>query len=365
MRVAGIDCGTNSIRLLIADVPGARAPLDDVVRRMDVVRLGQGVDQAGEFAADALERTFAQVEEYAQLCREHGVESIRFAATSAARDARNRDVFLSGVRARMGVPAQVLNGEAEARASFRGAASVLSNGAASGATSVLSEGTAPGAAATSSAMPPSAALPRSDVAGAGALAASPLLAVDLGGGSTEIVLGSLVGGVISEFSMDVGCVRMHERHLHDDPPTSEQIAAARADVNAALDAAERVVDFGASHALVGLAGTVTTLTAKSLGLEAYDPSRIHGSRLTPSEVIATCEWFLAAPRSTRAALGFMHPGRVDVIAAGALVWEETVKRIAQRMAEGGHALEAVVTSEHDILDGVALWAAEEVQAPQW
>ncbi|MBE6485095.1 MAG: exopolyphosphatase, partial [Actinomycetaceae bacterium] len=252
---------------------------------------------------------------------------------------------------------QVLSGEAEARASFRGAASVLSDGAALGTAAAPPVPEAVSRVAEAASRVAEMAQPVVETA--------PLLAVDLGGGSTEIVLGSLAGGVMAEYSMDVGCVRMHERHLHSDPPTPEQIAAARADVNAALDAAEQVVDFGAAYSLVGLAGTVTTLTAKSLGLEAYDPSRIHGSRLAPSEVIATCEWFIAASRSSRAALGFMHPGRVDVIAAGALVWEETVKRIAQRMAQNGHALETVVTSEHDILDGVALWAAEEAQAPRW
>jgi len=324
VRVAGIDCGTNSIRLLIADVPGADEPLTDVVRDMNVVRLGRGVDRTGEFAQDALERTFAKTEEYAALCRENGVESIRFAATSAARDARNKDVFLDGIRQRLGVPVQILSGDDEARTSFEGASSVLS----------------------------------SDVP-------KRVIAVDLGGGSTEVVLGELGGGVVSDFSMDVGCVRMYERHMHSDPATSEEIAAARADVRAMLDLAEERVDLRSAEGLVGLAGTVTTLTAKALGLAAYDPERIHGSTLSVDEVVEACEWFIHSSRPEREALGFMHPGRVDVMPAGALVWEEVVRRVSARMAEAGRELSGVVTSEHDILDGMALWAAREPQRPDW
>lgn len=323
MRVAGIDCGTNSIRLLIADVPGERGPLDDVVRLMDVVRLGQGVDRTGQFDSVALERTLAKVREYADLCREHGVESIRFAATSATRDALNRDEFLSGVRERLGVPVQVLTGDEEARTSFDGAASVM-----------------------------------------GVDGPTPVIVVDLGGGSTEVVLGELGEGAVADHSMNVGCVRMHERHMTSDPATAEQIAAARADVNAALDEAEQGVDFSSARGLVGLAGTVTTLTARALGLEEYDASRIHGTELSVEQVVEVCEWFIHSSKAERDALGYMHPGRSDVMAAGALVWEEVVKRVAARMEESGHPLGAVVTSEHDILDGMALWAAKEPQPPR-
>ncbi|MDN6486791.1 MAG: Ppx/GppA phosphatase family protein [Ancrocorticia sp.] len=323
MRVAGIDCGTNSIRLLIADVPGERGPLDDVVRLMDVVRLGQGVDRTGQFDPVALERTLTKVGEYADLCREHGVESIRFAATSATRDASNRDEFLSGVRERLGVPVQVLTGDQEAGTSFDGAASVM-----------------------------------------GVDGPTPVIVVDLGGGSTEVVLGELGEGAVADHSMNVGCVRMHERHMASDPATAEEIAAARADVNAALDAAEQDVDFSSARGLVGLAGTVTTLTARALGLEQYDASRIHGTELTVDQVVEVCEWFIHSSKAERDALGYMHPGRSDVMAAGALVWEEVVKRVAARMEESGHPLGAVVTSEHDILDGMALWAAKEPQPPR-
>lgn len=338
MRVAGIDCGTNSIRLLIADVEGEPGAfkLHDHTRLMRVVRLGEGVDRTGEFSAGALERTFAQVEEYAVLCREAEVESLRFAATSAARDARNREVFLEGVRARIGVYPQVISGEQEAACSFEGAANVLQ----------------------------------------GRLDASRVLAVDLGGGSTELVLGELngEGGVRGAYSMNVGCVRMHERHLSTLPLSEAAIEAARADVRAALDEAEQHVDISQAEALIGLAGTVTTITAHYLGLAHYDPEAIHGTQMTPADVREVCEWFIHSSRQEREALGFMHPGRIDVIDAGALVWEEVVARVAERYAQaratgqdvqaGGGEL-TVITSEHDILDGIALWAAREPQEVRW
>ncbi|MDP9801243.1 exopolyphosphatase/guanosine-5'-triphosphate,3'-diphosphate pyrophosphatase [Arcanobacterium wilhelmae] len=324
MRVAGIDCGTNTIRLLIADVPGeAGAPLADVVREMEVVRLGQGVDRTGQFDPQALERTLVMVDRFAAQCREHGVESVRFAATSATRDASNRAQFIDGVRERLGVEPQVITGEQEAAASFSGAISVLPAGA-----------------------------------------PSPLIAVDLGGGSTELALGTAEGEVLAAFSMNVGSVRMRERHLVSDPPTAAEVAAARADVNAALDEAEAHVDLAAARGVIGLAGTVTTVTAQALGLDSYQPQRIHGAQLSLEQIEETCEWFIAAPFEKGGTPGYMHPGRVDVIGAGALVWEEVVKRIAARTAQAGHPITHVVTSEHDILDGLALWAAREPQAPQ-
>lgn len=324
MRVAGIDCGTNSIRLLIADTgtQSHAGELTDVVRTMKVVRLGAGVDRTGEFDATALARTLDAVSEYAQLCAEHGVESIRFAATSATRDARNRDEFIDGVVALLGVEPQVLSGQEEAATSFAGAISAR-----------------------------------------GCESASPLIAVDLGGGSTEIALGTADGKIISAFSMDVGCVRMHERHLQSDPLQEQQIQAARIDVRDWLDRAEEVVDLGQARAVIGLAGSVTTITALALGLDEYDPKRIHGTALTLEETDRACEWFIRSTAQEREKLGFMHPGRVDVINAGALVWQEVVRRIAQRMDEAGHVLEHVTTSEHDILDGLALWAACDPNKP--
>lgn len=331
MRVAGIDCGTNSIRLLIADVEGEAGAwqLHDHTRLMRVVRLGEGVDRTGEFSRAALDRTFAQVEEYAALCREAGVTSVRFAATSAARDAGNREEFLEGVRSRIGVYPQIISGEQEAACSFEGAAHVLH----------------------------------------GRMDTSRVLAVDLGGGSTELVLGELdgEGGVRGAYSMNVGCVRMHERHLSELPLSPQAIEAARADVRAALDEAEKHVDFSQAQALIGLAGTVTTITARYLDLNRYDPQAIHGTQMRVDDVREVCEWFIHSSREEREALGFMHPGRIDVIDAGALVWEEVVARVAERYAHvhGGSEELAVITSEHDILDGIALWAAREPQEVVW
>lgn len=312
-RVAAIDCGTNSIRLLIADVAGGS--LTDVVRTMTVVRLGQGVDSTGEFAADALDRTFAAVDQYAAMCREHDVESIRFVATSATRDVTNRDVFLEGVRDRIGVVPEVITGEEEARLSFRGATSVLDSSH-----------------------------------------DAPFLVIDLGGGSTEVVLGT--DGPEAAHSMDVGCVRMTERHLVSDPPEADEIAAAVADIHRAIDAAFEGVPVERTRTLVGLAGSITTVTAHALGLHSYDRTKINGAVLSIDAAMAACDELLHATRSSRAALGFMHAGRVDVIGAGALVWHTLMGRVRTAVHDAGGELPHVVTSEHDILDGIAFSAAE-------
>lgn len=309
-RVAAIDCGTNSIRLLIADV-AADGTLADVDRDMVVVRLGQGVDKTGEFAADALERTFAATDDYASRCRAAGVDAIRFVATSATRDARNRDAFLDGVTARLGVTPEVISGDEEARLSFAGAVSAVAGGH-----------------------------------------DAPFLVVDLGGGSTELVLGSTEPQ--AAHSMDVGCVRMTERHLAGDPPTVEQIAAATADIHAAIDRAAAEVPLGEARTLVGLAGSITTVTAHALGLDHYDPRAINGSVLELDVAIASCTSLLAATYAQRAALPFMHPGRIDVIGAGALVWRTVMERVRDAVREAGGELTSTVTSEHDILDGIAL-----------
>ncbi len=314
-RVAAIDCGTNSIRLLIADVDTAQGTLTDVVRRMIVVRLGQGVDRTGEFAADALARTLAATDEYAAQCREYGVEAIRFVATSATRDARNRDVFIDGVQARLGVAPEVVSGTEEAELSFRGALSAL-------------DSARPG----------------------------PYLVVDLGGGSTEIVLGETAP--VAAHSMDVGCVRMTERHLIADLPTITQVAAAQADVREALDAALEQVPLGKTRTLVGLAGSITTVTAHVLGLNEYSREAINGAELTIDDAVRSCDALLHASREDRAAMPFMHPGRVDVIGAGALVWSEVMQRVAAEVEADGGALTTTVTSEHDILDGIAFSAAD-------
>ncbi|MGV8967023.1 MAG: exopolyphosphatase [Cellulomonas sp.] len=313
IRVAGIDCGTNSIRLLVADIDRGAGTLVDVDRRMEVVRLGQDVDRTGRIAPEALERTLDAARRYAVICADLGVERIRFVATSATRDAENRQDFVDGVNAALGVLPEVIDGAEEAALSFRGATAVLAGHH-----------------------------------------RGPFLVVDLGGGSTEFAFGTT--SPVASASIDVGCVRLTERHLHDDPPTREQIAAASADVAAGLDAAAAVVPFGRTATLVGLAGTVTTVTAHVLKLPEYDPARIDGAELRVDAVLASCRDLLGRSRAERLALPFMHAGRADVIGAGALVWSDIVTRVRADVAIAGGKLAYVVTSEHDILDGIA-WSA--------
>jgi exopolyphosphatase/guanosine-5'-triphosphate,3'-diphosphate pyrophosphatase len=279
---------------------------------MRVVRLGEGVDRTGELSAAALERTFGVLREYAGTCRELGAERVRMVATSATRDARNRDEFTGGVRDILGVDPEVVTGDQEAALSFIGATGDLAA--------------------------------RADLA-------APYLVVDIGGGSTEFVLGGRKGPVASR-SVDIGCVRMTERHLVSDPPTDGEIGAAIRDIDAALDVAESVVPLEGVATLVGLAGSVTTITAHLLRLPAYDPERVHLAHSAPADMVVACDELLGMPRAQRAALPYMHPGRVDVIGAGALVWRRIVERVVDRAG-----VTQVVTSEHDILDGIALSAA--------
>lgn len=313
MRVAAIDCGTNSIRLLIADArtdESGHTVLRDVVREMRIVRLGQGVDATGWLAEAALKRTFAAADEYAALIEYHGADRVRFVATSATRDAGNRDVFVAGIRSRLGVEPEVVSGDEEAALSFRGALNAAAE------------------------LDP----------------ADRVLVVDLGGGSTECVLGT-PREVIAARSVDVGCVRMTERHLGSNPPTEEQQARVLRDVDEAMDVVARTVPLERTTRLVGVAGTVTTVTAMALGLEHYDPERINGTVLEIPDVIRACRELTAMTREQRAALGFMHEGRVDVIGAGALVWRRVVERVA-RATDG--RVRTVTASEHDILDGIGL-----------
>ncbi|EMY32361.1 Ppx/GppA phosphatase [Arthrobacter crystallopoietes BAB-32] len=312
MRVGAIDCGTNSIRLLIADIDdGGR--LTDVVRTMQVVRLGQGVDATGLLADEALARTFTAAEDYAGLLREHGAASLRFVATSATRDARNRQVFVDGVRARLGVEPEVISGGEEAELSFSGAASVL-------------------AAADD----------------------EQVLVVDLGGGSTEFVLGT-GAGVRAARSTDMGCVRFTERYLRSDPPTAAEIAAAEQEINACIDQVLRDVPLKDTDRLVGVAGSITTVTAHALGLSEYEPGVIHGAALDAAKTRQACTSLLEMSRAERAALPYMHPGRVDVIGAGALIWRTINDRVGELT---GGRVNGATASEHDILDGIALSAAQ-------
>jgi exopolyphosphatase/guanosine-5'-triphosphate,3'-diphosphate pyrophosphatase len=309
--VGAIDCGTNSIRLLVADIDPVAGTARELDRRMEIVRLGQDVDRTGELAAEALERTFAAAERYAEACRQLGVQRMRFVATSATRDAANRDVFVAGIRERLGVEPEVVSGEEEASLSFAGATRELASGGAH----------------------------------------SPYLVVDIGGGSTEVVRGS--AQVEASVSVDIGCVRLTERHLHADPPHADEVAAACADITAALDAVEREVPLDGVGTLVGLAGSVTTVAAHAMALERYDPLRIHGVHLPIADVVTACDDLLTMNRQWRAALPYMHPGRVDVIGAGALVWREVIRRVHERSD-----LREVRVSEHDILDGIAWSVAQ-------
>jgi exopolyphosphatase / guanosine-5'-triphosphate,3'-diphosphate pyrophosphatase len=300
-RVAAIDCGTNAIRLLVADVDASAGTLVDLDRRMEVVRLGEGVDRTGRLAPEALERTFAACAIYADRITELGAELVRFVATSASRDAENRSDFVKGVLDRIGVEPEVVTGEEEARLSFDGATREL--------------------------------LGRKR---------GPFLVVDIGGGSTEFALGER--SLLASVSVDVGCVRLTERRLHGDPPTPTEIASARADAAAAVALAAETVPLEVARTLVGVSGTVTTVAALHLRLPAYDPRSIHLSRLPAAAVHGISAELLAMTRLERAALPVMHPGRVDVIGAGAIVLEAVVH---------GAGVESVVVSEHDILDGIA------------
>lgn len=310
MRVAAIDCGTNSIRLLVADVDPAARAMTDLARTMTVVRLGQGVDRTGRLAPEAVARTLAEVEVIAARCAELGVERARFVATSATRDASNREEFIAGVRSRLGIEPEVISGDEEARLSFAGATSRLDP------------------------------------------ALAPYLVVDIGGGSTELVLGSTEP--TAAHSMDVGCVRLTERLLGNDPPRRAELELASATVREALDRAHLDVPLGDARTVVGVAGSVTTVTAHVLRLDAYRPELIDGSVVGLAEAIAAADDLVALTRDARAALPFMHPGRVDVIGAGALVWREILARVRDDVAAAGGSLDTVTTSEHDILDGIAL-----------
>ena len=298
MRVAAIDCGTNSIRLLIADVQGEN--FREVIREMEIVRLGQGVDQTGEFHPDAIARTLAAVDKFALEITRRGVEKIRFCATSATRDATNRDLFIEGVKSRLGIAPDVISGEEEARLSFAGATKDLTDSLA------------------------------------------PFLVIDIGGGSTEFVIGNR--NVESAKSVNIGCVRMAERHLKSDPATISEIESAQKDIKTAITEANQVVDIKSAKSLIAVAGTATTVAAAALDLPQYDRYAIHLSRISATKTHEVSEMFLKMNRSQRAALGYMHPGRVDVIGAGSLVLSEIVKAVGAN---------EFIACESDILDGIA------------
>ncbi len=296
--VAAVDCGTNTVKLLVTRVPS----MTDLEREMRMVRLGQDLDRTGRISEEALDRAFTALEEYAALLPRHGVEQVRFCATSATRDAANADEFTAGVRERLGVDPEVLTGEEEAALAFEGAVRNL----------------------------------REEVPG-------PVLVVDVGGGSTELVLGDPAGGPPVAHSMDMGSVRLHERHLGSDPPTEAEVAACVADIDAHLDASP--VEPADARTVVGVAGTNLSLVAGVLDLPAYDRDVIDQSVVDVDEVLALVDRLVSMTVSERLALPWMHPGRADVIDAGALILARVLRRAGVR---------TLVASESDILDGIAL-----------
>lgn len=303
-RVAAIDCGTNSIRLLIADVTSDG--MREVVREMEIVRLGEDVDTTGRFKPEAIDRTLAVVSRYRDEMRRKGVERVRFCATSATRDASNRELFINGVKQLLEITPEVIPGVEEARLSFQGATAGLSS----------DDG--------------------------------PFLVVDIGGGSTEFVFGNAT--VESAASVNIGCVRMHERHLNSNPVDRSALNAAIEDIDAAIESAARDVPITRAKTLIAVAGTATTVAAAALGLDSYDRYAIHMSKILTPEAHRIALMFQNSSREVIASLGYMHPGRVDVITAGALVLSRVLH------ATGS---ESFIASESDILDGIAISLGQE------
>lgn len=317
--VAAIDCGTNSIRLKIARVD-SRGITDIVPRMLRVVRLGEGIDETHQFSCDALQRVKAAAQEFAQVLKDNPVDAIRFVATSATRDANNRDVFEQMMIDELGVKPEVISGTQEAELSFLGATSV-----------VLRD-----------------ELP------------SPYLVVDLGGGSTELVLGgdgktSDARKVVASYSMNIGSVRMTERHLHTDPPTDDEISSAISDIDTHIDEALKVVPVGKARTIIGVSGSVTTMTALAMGLKHYDHSAVDGACIGLEQAYTVNDRFLHMSRDRRRTYATIHPGRVDVVGGGAVVWSRVLERVSKAAYEDhGGVLDTFVASEHGLLDGITL-----------
>lgn len=317
--VAAIDCGTNSIRLKIARVD-SHGITDIVPRMLRVVRLGEGIDETHQFSCDALQRVKAAAQEFAQVLKDNPVDAIRFVATSATRDANNRDVFEQMMIDELGVKPEVISGTQEAELSFLGATSV-----------VLRD-----------------ELP------------SPYLVVDLGGGSTELVLGGDgktydARKVVASYSMNIGSVRMTERHLHTDPPTDDEISSAISDIDAHIDEALKVVPVGKVRTIIGVSGSVTTMTALAMGLKHYDHSAVDGACIGLEQAYTVNDRFLRMSRDRRRTYATIHPGRVDVVGGGAVVWSRVLERVSKAAYEDhGGVLDTFVASEHGLLDGITL-----------
>lgn len=311
MRAAGIDCGTNSLRLLLVEAEAPGAPIRELTRQLRLVRLGEGVDATGEFSAAALERTFGVLDEYAVLIREAGIDPghVRMVATSAARDVRNRDTFTAGVRARLGITPDIIPGAEEAALSFAGALGGLH--------------------------------------AIGIRVAGPVLVTDVGGGSTEFAVGDPDGTLRQTASLDIGSVRLRERSLRSDPPSAAELAATRAIIDAALDSSG--IDFAGVREWIGVAGTVTSLLAAHLELPTYERDCVHGGRISLTDLQDLADRFCSSTVAQLRTIPSLHPQRAEVICAGAAIME----RISRRLGVG-----ELLVSESDILDGVAdsaLW----------
>lgn len=319
VTVAGIDCGTNSIRLKVARVD-ANGMHEVVPRILRVIRLGQDVDKTHRFADEALERAYVAAREFADVLAEHPVDGLRFVATSATRDAENREEFEDGIEKILGVRPEVIPGTEEADLSFLGATSVVN---------------------------------RDDLE-------APYLVVDLGGGSTELVIGgdgvtAPTTQVQGAFSMNIGSVRMTERHLKNDPPTDEEIAHAIADIDEHIDEAFKYVNAGKARTIIGVSGTVTTMTALAIGLKEYDHSVVDGYRLGLEEAYAIDDKFLKMTRAERREYKTIHPGRIDVVGGGAVVWNRVLAKVSEAAKQDhGTPIDSYVASEHGLLDGIVL-----------
>ncbi|SCC79179.1 exopolyphosphatase / guanosine-5'-triphosphate,3'-diphosphate pyrophosphatase [Bifidobacterium commune] len=320
VTIAGIDCGTNSIRLKISKVR-ADGTVEDVVPRMlRVIRLGQDVDKTHRFADEALERAYAAAHDFAKILKEHPVDGIRFVATSATRDAENRKEFEDNIESILSVRPEVIAGTEEAALSFLGATGSVSR----------------------------------------AGLEAPYIVIDLGGGSTELVLGgdgesAPITAVQAAYSMDIGSVRMTERHLRHDPPTLDEIAEASKDIDRYLDEALEHVRVGRARTIIGVSGSVTTMTALVLGLKEYDHRSVDGVRVAYHDVFEVDDRFLNMTRAERTAYKIIHPGRVDVVGGGALIWNRVLARISHEVQEDhGQIIDSYVSSDHGLLDGIVL-----------
>ena len=292
--VGAVDIGTNSVRLLVLSADGAT-----LEREMVITRLGQDVDRTGRLHPDAIARTTEVLREYRSLLERHAVQRVRATATSAARDASNSELFFSAAEAALGTRPELISGEEEATLSFRGATSGLD--------------------------------PQR----------GPFLILDIGGGSTEFALGSSAPEAL--ISVPLGCVRMTERFIHNDPPTADELLACEEGTRAALSEVKRRVPYERARLTIGLAGTITSLASLAKGSLRYDPAVTHHSRLSRHEVKALCGRLAEVSVAERRSM-LAEPKRAEVLVAGAVVLHTIMQELA---------LDELTVSETDILDGLA------------